>query len=136
MARKIWELREVPPLRKQPAYSKRHEGARDGDFRNAFFGGMRNSKLYVAAGFLQLLILYLAYLIMRVALRVLKRSGVDIGEIEAFQFEWDNCDLDEDIAAMIMECLHYSNVFIDYWRMKKKKQKRADNDKAVSLLFS
>lgn len=135
MGRKLWELREVPPLKKQPAYSKRHEGARNGDFRNAFFGGMRNSKLYTATGFQQLLILYLAYLIMRVALRVLKRSGGDIAEIEAFQFGWGNCDLDEDIAAMIMECLHYSNVFIDYERMKKNKKKGADDDKVVPFTF-
>ena len=115
-------LEQVPELAEHKDYSKRFKGAKNGDFRAAFFHGFANKPLGQANGSEQLLILYLAYLCIRVTMRCLKLAGVTISDSMTFLFSWESAGLDEDMAKDILQVLNYSNVFLDWRRMSQQKK--------------
>ena len=121
MGRKRWTLEEVPALlqKSNGHYTQRHRGVLNGDFALAFFGGCVNSEFLGHSPALQLLPLYVAYLILRVTVRLLKRTGLDLSNIDTFTFTLPpvSMPLLRSIWTKVGECLHYSNVFLDYRRL-------------------
>ena len=84
-------------------YAKSFKGAKDGDFRAAFFHGFANKPLSQANGSAQLLVLHLAYLCIRVTLRCLKHNGVTISN-SMFSFAWKTVKIEEDLAKVSYRC--------------------------------
>eukprot|EP00973_Karenia_brevis_P005171 710380-Karenia_brevis.AAC.1 len=121
MPRKRYALDEVPALVNKHEFRRRFRGVQNRDFVLAFFGGMVNSQLSRASGVQQLFILYVTYLIARVALRHLKRNRVDLSTAQhlVFHVHTDPThELNETQLEQISECLNYSNVFLDYRKMR------------------
>jgi len=73
MGRKRWTLEEVPALLQKcnGHYTQRHRGVLNGDFAQVVFGGCVNSEFLGHSPALQLLPLYVAYLILRVTIQLL-----------------------------------------------------------------
>ena len=122
MGRKQWTLEQVPDLQEHCDYIKRFDGAASGDLQSALFHGFPHTPLGSACGSHQLYVLYLAYLCIRVTMRVLKRTGVKIQESMEFAFRWEGATFDETLASEVLAVLNYSNVFLDWWRMKRQKK--------------
>ena len=114
---------DVLGLRDDPNYARQFRGVKENNFQLAFFA-FRNSVLCTTLGCWQLLHLYLAYLVLRVSLRELKRKGIDVTRIRKFTFRWgvkpepdmseESVPFSGDVGSLILELLNYSNVFNDY----------------------
>ena len=129
---------EVPGLRYDPNYARQLRGVTQTNFSLAFFA-IRNSILCTALGCWQLLHLYLAYIALRVSLRVLKHKGVDVRKIKRFTFRWKvspeleldgkNAERYCETGALTLELLNYSNVFNDYYWAKTQGLELRNDDK-------
>ena len=137
MGFKHHRVADISGLRDKPNYARQFQGVLRSSFRHAFFAA-KNSTLCSALGCWQLLYLYLACIVLRVSLRVLKQRGVDVREIEKFSFSWEvklQLELEEehvkqygDAGALTQELLNYSNVFNDYYWAKTRGLKLRDDD--------
>ena len=137
MGFKNHRVADISGLRGQRNYARQFQGVLRSSFRQAFFAA-RNSTLCGALGCWQLLYLYLACIVLRVSLRVLKHGGVNVREIEKFSFRWEvepRLELAEehvkeygDAGGLSQELLNYSNVFNDYYWAKSRGLKLRDDD--------
>ena len=137
MGFKNHRVADISGLRDQRNYARQFQGVLRSSLRHAFFAA-KNSTLCSALGCWQLLYLYLACIVLRVSLRVLKQRGVDVREIEKFSFSWEvkpQLELEEehvkqygDAGALTQELLNYSNVFNDYYWAKTRGLKLRDDD--------
>ena len=137
MGFKNHRVADISGLCAQRNYARQFQGMRQRNFRQAFFAS-RNSTLCCAPGCWQLLYLYLACIVLRVALRVLKHRGVNVRMIERFIFCWEvkpRLELPEehvktygDAGSLSQELLNYSNVFNDYYWAKYRGLKLRNDD--------
>ena len=137
MGHKNVEVQNVPTLKDDPNYRRLYEGIRKQCFRSAFFA-RRNSLLLSLTGCWQLLVLYWAYIILRVTLRTLKNAGIDVRKLEGFTFAWiitpdlkvDAAEVlsDSNVPKVIMEILNNSNIFNDYLHAKRAGLRLAPSD--------